>query len=191
MHSWRQYFPHRGSAFQCKENSHMQRLPPGIWTFRSVWLISARMGITANATLSRNATTRRDQRTHTDSPFRFSNRETGLEGCNDLRQGLRSRISKSPLVYFSAFTTHPRYLAEGKIYVFELASLAPVASLRAPNNLYFSWCGMVYRRVLGPSLSHLSLTEVAWGKVLYFYLWMNTFRLWALSNLARNHMSSN
>lgn len=30
---------------------------------------------------SRNATPGRDRRTHTDSPFHFSNRETGLKGA--------------------------------------------------------------------------------------------------------------
>lgn len=125
------------------------------------------------------------------SPFHFSNRETGLERYSDLRHGLRSRISESPLAHFPVFTTHAELFGRGKDVFLNEHLLLQLASLRVPNSLYYSWCCMVYRHVLGPSLSHLSLTEVARGKVLYIYLWMNTFRLWALSNLARNHMSSN
>lgn len=55
-----------------------------------------------------------------------------------------------------------------------------LASLQVPNSFYHSWCLHGLQECSLQPLSHLSLTAVAWAKVLYLYGWTHlAFGHWA------------
>lgn len=164
-------FSPAAQILQHKENS--QRLPPCMWTFQSVWLISDEMGIAANATLSRNVVTRGPEDAH--SPFHFQT-ETGLKGEMTV---LRSKVkdSKTTMVYFPNLTPNFMTLAqlfargEEKIHfcialIFKFAPLVPACqsadSLQLHSPLVFAKHFVVCRS------GHCT----AWGRwFIFIYGW--------------------
>lgn len=164
---WWQCFPHRGSGFQCRENSHTQsnfllvfRLFGQDDSFqprRELQLMSHCHGMLQ---------TGRDYRTQTDSSFHFSKKETGIDGemtCPQVwGQGFQNYLWSTFLI----LQLLPSYLAEGKrcvcfILIFELASLSPACQpagyIANPTAYITAGVCMVYRRACGQYLIRASL----------------------------------
>lgn len=99
---------------------------------------------------------------------------------NDLPPGLRSRIPKLPLVYFSNFTTPAKLLGRGEkmcllhfnFWISISCSSLPTCRLYCqPNSLYYSWW-LHALQACSRAVSHSSFTAVARGRCsISIYRW--------------------
>lgn len=108
---------------------------------------------------------------------------------NDLPPGLRSRIPKLPLLYFSNFTTPAKLFGRGKktfllhfnFWISISCSSLPTCKLYCqPNSFYYSW-HLHGLRACSWVVAHSSLTAVARGRCFIFiYRWAHLgFGHWA------------